>query len=179
MPIYLTLQLIRCAACGVAIAPGGLLPRLFTLTSTKGGGGYFLSHYSTITDSFPLRNMILCVARTFLTPHLWATVSDRPPYCLCYITAKLLHFLQFSKSPPVLLFLEKYFLRWVDYFTRRGYALHSYRIAAWCSIGGIECEMWATLGSYFHARIPINCAANVATIAPSGKTKLLILKIVW
>ena len=70
MPIYLTLQLIRCAACNVTIAPGGLLPRLFTLTSTKGGGGYFLSHYSTITDSFPLRNMILCVARTFLTQHI-------------------------------------------------------------------------------------------------------------
>jgi hypothetical protein len=43
---------------------GGLLPRLFTLTAS---GGYFLLHYSAIADSFPLGNMVLCVARTFLT----------------------------------------------------------------------------------------------------------------
>ncbi len=33
-----------------------------------GAGGNFLSHYSTVTDSFPLGNMVLYVARTFLTP---------------------------------------------------------------------------------------------------------------
>ena len=31
-------------------------------------GGYFLSHYSAVTNSFPLGNMALYVARTFLTP---------------------------------------------------------------------------------------------------------------
>ena len=31
-------------------------------------GGYSLLRYSTLTDSFPLRSMVLCVARTFLTP---------------------------------------------------------------------------------------------------------------
>lgn len=31
------------------------------------GGGYFLSRYSAVADSFPLGNMALYVARTFLT----------------------------------------------------------------------------------------------------------------
>ena len=31
-----------------------------------GGGGYFLLHYSTLTDSFLLGSRMLCVARTFL-----------------------------------------------------------------------------------------------------------------
>ena len=35
MPVYLTLQPIRCAARNVAIAPGELLPRLFTLTARR------------------------------------------------------------------------------------------------------------------------------------------------
>lgn len=35
MPVYLTLQPIRSAARNVAIAPGGLLPRLFILTATR------------------------------------------------------------------------------------------------------------------------------------------------
>ncbi len=66
MPVYLALQPIRYAARDVAVAPGELLPRLFTLTT--GGGGCFLSHFSTVTDSFPLGNMVLFVARTFLPP---------------------------------------------------------------------------------------------------------------
>lgn len=78
MPVYLALQPIRCAARNVAIAPGELLPRLFTLTIKD--GGYFLSHYSTLADSFPLGNMVLCVARTFLLPH--KMTSDKTPCCL-------------------------------------------------------------------------------------------------
>lgn len=31
-----------------------------------GAGGCFLSHYSAVADSFPLGNMVLFVARTFL-----------------------------------------------------------------------------------------------------------------
>jgi hypothetical protein len=32
-------------------------------------GGYFLLHYYTLTDIFPLGSMVLCVARTFLPGH--------------------------------------------------------------------------------------------------------------
>ena len=35
MPVYLTLQPIRRAAGYIAIAPGGLLPHLFTLTTKR------------------------------------------------------------------------------------------------------------------------------------------------
>jgi len=31
-------------------------------------GGCFLSRYPAVTDSFPLRNVVPCVARTFLPP---------------------------------------------------------------------------------------------------------------
>jgi len=33
-------------------------------------GGNFLSHYSTVADSLPLASMVLCVARTFLSPFI-------------------------------------------------------------------------------------------------------------
>ena len=61
----MTLQPIRRTASYIAIRPGELLPHLFTLTGQA--GGRFLLRYSTLTDSFPLRSMVLCVARTFLT----------------------------------------------------------------------------------------------------------------
>ena len=38
LPVYLALQLIGCAASGVAIGAGGLLPRLFTLTRSRSPG---------------------------------------------------------------------------------------------------------------------------------------------
>lgn len=79
----------------VAMLVRELLPHIFTLTSHK-EGGYFLSHYSTVTDSFPLGNMMLCVARTFLTPY-WP-VSDKPPY---YHGAKLLLLLQILFKTPL------------------------------------------------------------------------------
>lgn len=69
MPVYLALQPMRCAAPYVTIRSGELLPRLFTLTNIA-DGGCFLSHYSTLANGFPLRNMMLCVARTFLPQHI-------------------------------------------------------------------------------------------------------------
>ena len=74
MPVYLALQPIRHAAFHIAAEPGELLPRLFTLTRCThacfDAGGYFLSRYSAVTDSFPLGSMVLYVARTFLLPRL-------------------------------------------------------------------------------------------------------------
>lgn len=65
-PIYMTLQPIRRTASFVAKRPGELLPHLFTLTTPK-HGGYFLLRYSNLAACFPLRSIVLCVARTFLT----------------------------------------------------------------------------------------------------------------
>ena len=84
MPVYLTLQPIRRAAGYVAIAPGGLLPHLFTLTTN--GGGCFLSRYSTLANGFPLVNMALCVARTFLSP---SQDSQRQGRETAFLSAKL------------------------------------------------------------------------------------------
>ncbi len=41
------------------------------LPAPEGAGGYFLSRYSAViySDSYPLGNMALYVARTFLTPN--------------------------------------------------------------------------------------------------------------
>ena len=44
---------------------GELLPHLFTLIPPR-RDGYFLLRYSALANSFPLGNMALCVARTFL-----------------------------------------------------------------------------------------------------------------
>ena len=66
-PVYMVFQPIRCTAPGVATRTGELLPHLFTLPPTvQPGDGYFLLHYYTLTDIFPLGSMVLCVARTFL-----------------------------------------------------------------------------------------------------------------
>ena len=82
MPVYLALQPIRCAPWNIAVPRGGLLPRLFTLAGVpRLAGGCFLSHYSAVADSFPLRNMVLYVARTFLTL-LAKSVSDEMPGCI-------------------------------------------------------------------------------------------------
>ena len=68
LPVYMVFQPIRCTAPAVASKTGKLLPHLFTLSplSVAEGGGYFLLHYYTLTDIFPLGRMALCVARTFL-----------------------------------------------------------------------------------------------------------------
>ena len=70
MPVYMNLQLTGSAARRVATAPGGLLPRLFTLTAipTREAAAVVFCHLNpTVTRSFPLRNVTLCVARTFLS----------------------------------------------------------------------------------------------------------------
>jgi len=59
-------QPIRCTASRVATGTGELLPHLFTLIPTD-RDGYFLLHYYTLADIFPLGSMVLCVVRTFLS----------------------------------------------------------------------------------------------------------------
>ena len=63
-PVYMVFQPIRCTAPCVATKTGGLLPRLFTLTTP--GGGHFLLHCYILTDIFLLGSMVPFVARTFL-----------------------------------------------------------------------------------------------------------------
>ena len=73
MPVYMNLQLTGGAAHCVTTAPGGLLPRLFTLAAllTRECAAVILCHLNpTVTRSFPLRNVVLCVARTFLSQPL-------------------------------------------------------------------------------------------------------------
>ena len=41
-------------------------------------GGFFLSHYSAVTRSFPLESVVLYVARTFLTPLVHRRATKRP-----------------------------------------------------------------------------------------------------
>ena len=67
---------MRYAAPHIAVRSGELLPRLFTLASA-GEAVVFCHIDPTVTDSFPLGNMVLCVARTFLSS-LIDKMSDRP-----------------------------------------------------------------------------------------------------
>ena len=70
MPVYMNLQLTGGAAHRVTTVPGGLLPRLFTLTAipTREVAAVVFCHLNpAVTRSFPLRNVMLCVARTFLS----------------------------------------------------------------------------------------------------------------
>jgi hypothetical protein len=67
-PVYMVFQLIMRTAPDVTTRAGELLPHLFTLSplSEAKEGGYFLLHFNTLTDIFPLGSMTLCVDRTFL-----------------------------------------------------------------------------------------------------------------
>jgi hypothetical protein len=67
-PVYMVFQLIRCTAPAVTSGTGKLLPHLFILSpqSEAEGGGYFLLHFNTLTDIFPLGSMMLCADRPFL-----------------------------------------------------------------------------------------------------------------
>ncbi len=76
MPVYLTLQPIGCAARHIAVASGELLPHLFTLAS-EWRRLFSVTLNPTVTDSFPLENMVLFVARTFLSSFM-DKMSDRP-----------------------------------------------------------------------------------------------------
>lgn len=82
--VYMALQPIRRTAANVAISTGRLLPHLFTLIPPKRDGS-FLLRYSALANSFPLGNMALCVARTFLFDER----SDKPT---CFLTTKIVHF---------------------------------------------------------------------------------------
>ena len=100
MPVYLTLQPIRRAARHLAVAPGGLLPRLFTLALPVEGRAVVFCHVvSAVARGFPLESMVLCVARTFLDPRRADAREDRdgPPGCL-YYTAKLRNFALTAKE---------------------------------------------------------------------------------
>ena len=63
--VYMVFQSIRRTASYVAI--GTVSSYLaFSPLPQQNCGGYFLLRYSALADSFPLGNMALCVARTFL-----------------------------------------------------------------------------------------------------------------
>jgi len=85
---------------------GELLPHLFTLSPEQSRrGGYFLLHYYTLADIFPLGSMALYVVRTFLSPlRLCSEENDETACCNAKIrkTVKTLKFTTFenSKSPP-------------------------------------------------------------------------------
>lgn len=66
-PIYMTLQPIRRTASLVAKRSGELLPHLFTLTHTEMRAVVFCHLNPKVTPSFPLRSVMLYVARTFLS----------------------------------------------------------------------------------------------------------------
>ena len=98
-PVYLTLQLTGDAARGVAIAPGGLLPHLFTLTA-RIGGGCFLSPCPTVTHGFPLGNVMLYVARTFLLTDLSVHAKRQAtPLPIVFRTAKLQNIFEPAINP--------------------------------------------------------------------------------
>ena len=82
--VYMVLQFVRGTAPCIATQTGRLLPYLFTLTLIT-QSGYFLLPYSTLTDSFPLRNTMLYIARTFL----FSLRSDQRQTGLLYLMAKL------------------------------------------------------------------------------------------
>ena len=64
MSIYMVFQPIGRTADECCHRHGELLPRLFTLAKTL--GGCFLLRYLDLAANFPLGNMVLCVALTFL-----------------------------------------------------------------------------------------------------------------
>ena len=86
---------IRCAQHVCRHTPGGLLPRLLTLTCIA--GGIFLLHRPAITDSYPLGSGLSCVARTFLSPPPAGErpATDRTTVSLC---ANLRIFLKMTKA---------------------------------------------------------------------------------
>jgi len=66
-------------------APVSSYPTFSPLPQTS-RGGYFLLRYSALTNSFPLGNMVLCVARTFLFSA--QTEKRQAGLLLCKGTAK-------------------------------------------------------------------------------------------
>ena len=70
MPVYMTLQLLRCTAHISLCGWWALTPPSHPYSN---GSGNFLLHYSTLADSFLLGSRMLCVARTFLLYKIPAT----------------------------------------------------------------------------------------------------------
>ena len=68
-------------------------------------GGYSLLHYSTLADCFPLRSMVLCVARTFLTLR---KVSDKPTNCFELLKTKVRKILYSRKIHNIIVVLHFY-----------------------------------------------------------------------
>ena len=93
MPVYMNLQLTGGAAHCVTTVPGGLLPRLFTLTACA--AVIFCHLNPTVTRSFPLRNVTLCVARTFLSQP--CDVNERQAAILFLEGTKVLQVLNLCK----------------------------------------------------------------------------------
>ena len=81
----MNLQLTGGAAHCVTTVSGGLLPHLFTLTAYT--AVIFCHLNPTVTRSFPLRNVMLFVARTFLSQPLY--VNERQAAILHLLGTKL------------------------------------------------------------------------------------------
>ena len=82
----MVLQLVRCTATPITRDTGGLLPHLSPLFRER--NGYFLLHYCPLSETFPLRSTMPCVARTFLSP---SRDSDRTA-CLYILDLMILDF---------------------------------------------------------------------------------------
>ena len=79
LPVYLTLQPARCAACHIAVASGGLLPRLFTLAVGLRWAAWAVvfCHITLPLPTAPRRECgALCCPDFPLAPHSCAI----PPY---------------------------------------------------------------------------------------------------
>ena len=79
LPVYLTLQPARCAACHIAVASGGLLPRLFTLAVGLRWAAWAVvfCHITLPLPTAPRRECgALCCPDFPLAPHSCA--SDEP-----------------------------------------------------------------------------------------------------
>ena len=88
--VYLILQPIRRTACLVTKTAVGSYPTFSPLLSRS---GYFLLHYSTLANGFPLGSMVSYVARTFL----FDKRSDRPADCFivyCFKGTSINYFIE-------------------------------------------------------------------------------------
>ena len=114
MPVYLALQLVRCAAPRLAAGPGGLLPRLFTLAARccHPEAVVFCHTRSAVARGFPLERTMPCAARTFLIFHRPGgrdSASGRP--AVSFLWGKITKSPADSNDSPSSFFLIRLFLR--------------------------------------------------------------------
>ena len=132
-------------------ATGGLLHHLLTLTviPLKKDGGYFLLHYFTLTDNFPLRSGLPYVARTFLLHHQGA--SDKLSDCIfiCKVSSRMAndktqsYIFEVYSMPELLLFYNfPYFRKSYPYF-RNFYPYFRKNSWYFCFFKSTEC-LWCT-----------------------------------